>query len=368
MPVQTPDENLQLLLAQMQSPKDKQALIQKQAQSVDTSAQPADSIYQSLLTGLASQAMPSKSTERRSVVERANILSPQDYAILQMRANEDPNLQKLKENQAKLEELAGVAPPPAQTNLAPFLGLVDAWTGSKLANAYAAPPTSAEQAKLVAGLQDMIQKSQLGITEAEAKFIKDQLAGKTGSIVETTEGKKGGSGGATSFDKEFRDKVNKTNEDITTAKYNFTVIEDALKTRDFSKLNNVKAIFARAVSGEKGVLTDKDVDNRVLPQSIQLGLDKAASYFNEGNTKYDPEIAKNMQEMLDIAKEASIEKAKDKLRGIADTYSSFEGFGESHAKTLMNTEKKVQEYSKGIEEKRKKKEAAQQAIMKLMGQ
>lgn len=314
---------------------------------------------------MAAQPQAKQAKVTTSVAETPVMLSPSDYANLQLRAQEDDSLKALREQQAKLQELIGSYAPEPQTNLAPLNQFVSSLTGKDVASGYAPPPSQTDYVKLIAGLQNMISENQMGISKAEQDFLKNQLQGKIAQKVETSVGdKKGGS--SNSFDSQFRNDVSKVDETLTTQKSGFDTIENALKSRDFSKLNNIKAIFARAVSGEKGVLTDKDVDARVLPNSIQLGLDKASAYFNSGNTKYDPEVARQMSEMLSIARKVSVNAAKEKLQGVATRYTPFGQFNDSHAQVLKNTGKRVQEYEKSVLEPEKQKEKIEQEILKLL--
>ena len=99
-----------------------------------------------------------------------------------------------------------------------------------------------------------------------------------------------------------QDKIDK---DFRADLQQFETLDASLAREDYQSVMATLGQFARAVSGEKGVLTDNDI-NRVIPRNIQGDAKKVQSYFS-GTPSADitPSFVKNLRELVAIAKEKS---------------------------------------------------------------
>lgn len=75
----------------------------------------------------------------------------------------------LKENEASMANLKNMG---GQIDLSPLMGLVDTWTGSKLASSYKAPLTEQERQKQLLQLQSDLQKQRAGISQENINMLK----------------------------------------------------------------------------------------------------------------------------------------------------------------------------------------------------
>lgn len=331
------------------------------AQTSDVVAPNQDPYLMNLAKLLQAQQSPDKVS--KSIMEQATLLAPEDYALAQIRANEDPNLQALKAQQDKIQELFGSYAPEPQTNLAPLAQYTSAITGKDFSSGYTPPPSTSDYTKMIAGLQDMIQKGQMGVTEAEMAFLKNQLTGKVAQSQESSTKKSGGK--SDPMDKEFRKTLETYNKDISEIEGDLGLIENAIGTNDYAKLNNMKAIIARLM-GEKGVLTEGDIQ-RIIPATFEGDLTKFTNYFASGNAKYDPALAKSLLEMVDLVKERTANKYKSQLQSSVDTYSSF-GWSEGAAQAANKFSQRLNKYEQGIAKKKQGKEKIQNLMQKLIAE
>lgn len=112
------------------------------------------------------------------------------------------------------------------------------------------------------------------------------------------------------------------------ATYETTVgsMEDLIKEGTLQSVQQAVSNFARAISGEKGVLTDQDIA-RIYPPSLQLSLDKAVAWVSSNpNQKLPPEIVQNLLQGVQVSKRnagdvfAKIEESKKNLYSGRQSY------------------------------------------------
>jgi hypothetical protein len=80
----------------------------------------------------------------------------------------------------------------------------------------------------------------------------------------------------------------------------FKTMETALAKGDSPTIMMILGQFARGISGEKGVLTDKDIE-RVFPQTARQKIANIQAFLT-GKAPADPEVVSKARELLDIAK------------------------------------------------------------------
>lgn len=102
----------------------------------------------------------------------------------------DPDLEKLNQLQAKSiadqqnllraqqMNIAGTSHFTPQTNLAPLVGLVDQWTGSKLSQGYQAPESGQQRLSKVQALEQGLAAQQNALTDNQLAQLKERLAEK----------------------------------------------------------------------------------------------------------------------------------------------------------------------------------------------
>ncbi len=357
----TPEQNMEALLAQATSEEEKQKLLQKQAQSV-AAVPGAATPYASMLAQMMSTTTPAKTKESQQVFEEDLPMSPQTLSLLKMRAIEDENLQKLKDKQEELEALALGSALPPKTNLAPMLAVADALTGSRLASSYDQPSSTQDYSKYLMGLQDLIREGQMGITKAEADFIKSQLTKKMASKQEESIGK-AGSGAGNWVDKAASKDISKYGEEFSTNASDLNLIDEALTSNDFGKLGAMKSLIAR-LTGEKGALSDSDI-KRLMPSSFEGDISRFAAYFQSGQAKYDPALAKSLREIVDLGRQRLYEKVSGGLQTTVDTYGS-QGWSQGTAQAAAKLQERVEAFGVKHKEKEKRKEAVQKTVSTIL--
>lgn len=83
-------------------------------------------------------------------------------------------------------------------------------------------------------------------------------------------------------------------------KQQFTVMQAALNSGDVQQIQMILGQFARGISGEKGVLTDRDIA-RVFPETATQMMAKWKAFIT-GQEPADPKIIQKSQMLLDIAR------------------------------------------------------------------
>lgn len=212
----------------------------------------------------------------------------------------DLQRQGVEENQAYINEMAKQQP---GINWAPGIATADFLLGTEFSKAYKAPKSKEERDKELFTLKNYLQQQKKGLSDAEIDLLKSQMqsANLPLSLLkgEGTQGRF-----EAKLGKEIDDKVAKQYNDATKdmadlgAKYKN--LEDNLKSGSIVKINTTLSQFARLIAGEKGVLTDADI-NRSMPPTLANRIGTLAIYFGDP-TKPPPQ--KVVNEMIDLVKQA----------------------------------------------------------------
>jgi hypothetical protein len=93
----------------------------------------------------------------------------------------------------------------------------------------------------------------------------------------------------------------------------FNQMDEAFSNNDYQSVMSNLSVFARAVSGERGVLTDKDIE-RVIPPNFQGGVAKFLSSFsNIPTSELPPGFTTKLRQLIDVAKRKSRKRYKDAI-------------------------------------------------------
>ena len=214
-------------------------------------------------------------------------------------------------------------PAEAGQNYKPLLALIDSYTGGNLAasvDASKAAETPEQRQYKIAQLSDLLSKRRGDITKQQADILKNASKGSGGS--ERTMARLIG---MEKRQKRFEDKaVGRANEEIykDTKKFgdsisdfneSLSVAEGALRSRDIRKINSVAAILARKISGEKGVLTDRDV-GRAFFRTFGMTLLEYQAKIDLGETpQVKPENVQYMLELIHTSKTALLKSIDEKI-------------------------------------------------------
>lgn len=116
--------------------------------------------------------------------------------------------------------------------------------------------------------------------------------------------------------------LNKDLEDIAEVEKQWSTLSSALASGDSQKINNALAVYARSISGERGVLTDRDIV-RVMPSNLYMDLARMSSYFSTTpSAEVPPEMTKKMVEMIQQAQQIVGQVYKDRINQKRQMYSS----------------------------------------------
>jgi len=154
-------------------------------------------------------------------------------------------------------------------DLGPLAALVDNATGSKLSPSISGNVNVEKRRKEIDALRKSLAggKAQSSQDRRDARFLHSQ-------------GLRGNNN--------MRKDKNRLIDSLSKVKGSFANLEDALDAGDFVRLQNSLSNYARVISGEKGVLTDRDIV-RVLPNNMRLTLAKAESYVSKHGTTDIPQ-------------------------------------------------------------------------------
>jgi hypothetical protein len=174
------------------------------------------------------------------------------------------------------------------------------------------------------GLLDAI-KAKAGLKEKEDTLTKDLYKHQSDSKAQLAALKAYGSGGGSGGAKEasIKDRLlmeNKVNEgafkiakDMSDAQAKFGNIKQGLASGDLQTVMNQLSNFSRYVSGQKGVLTDKDID-LVMNDNINTSWAKLQSYFSKTPTaKLPKNFTRKMLELTELAEKKNRDKYKQEF-------------------------------------------------------
>lgn len=228
---------------------------------------------------------------------------------------------------AQLEQFRNnIAASPVQVDLSPLAAYIDSTVeGSQLSKGYARPENAESKQHRLMGYENEIQKAKMGLSDKEIDAMKAALQNSMYSKAIQAQGRNERFGQSQELKKEdtLRKDLNKEITDpMQDDLQKFEMIESGLGSGEYVKVVNSLSNFSRSVAGEKGVLTDADI-NRVLPRNFQGSLAKFEEYFRTTDpTQVDPAYTKSLVELTQLAKQKAGAKYKNTLRGREKQYGA----------------------------------------------
>lgn len=126
----------------------------------------------------------------------------------------------------------------------------------------------------------------------------------------------------------------------------FDQLKGAFARGDYQSVISNLAVYARAVSGERGVLTDGDIQ-RVLPRNWNAGVAKFFAQFSEVPTEQlPPDFNKNLMELVELAQEKTAKRyvrAVDTHQQNANSLPYYGAIKEYTDKTYQNQREALKE-------------------------
>jgi len=211
-------------------------------------------------------------------------------------------------------------------DLTPLMALTDAWTGSRFANSYKAPTGAADRSKQMLDFLDKTQDDKQKLAELILKApqllksgtamdqLTQALAEKQAYGIENRPPP--GSGRAprsNSIDEKFLiGKAEKLHSSFQEDKSQMNRLLDNLARGDIQGLTMSLGYVSRQLGGQKGVLTDRDIE-LTMPRTFGKTLAEAEAYFNNPGAKIDPAITKGLKELAAIAIKKSEQKYREQM-------------------------------------------------------
>lgn len=227
----------------------------------------------------------------------------------------------IAQDEAELEQARG------QIDISPLLALSDSWTGSRLSPSYKSPQDKVQL------LKEAIRKQRQTLSNAQIQMLKDQMGaglakqmGVQGRFDESQRSKK--------EDSVLKWKSQEIDEPLLEEQKNFSMMDNAFASNDYQMVMNLLAPFSRAVAGQKGVLTDRDI-TMVMPANVGTTWAKVQSYFNNTpSAKVPKEYTAKLRQLLAVAKRKSIEQKIDRLNLQQKSYDGSPGYVNVHRPIL----------------------------------
>lgn len=229
--------------------------------------------------------------------ERTRFMDPGQFIALEQASESTPPMQAIKaemERRDLLNKHIADTLPTGQVNISPLLGLVDDWYGTTLAKNYKAPSTAEDRAKMLSGFSDNKYKALQDYAEANFKniaYMKEgtdqdklvsKLAEKMGYTNENFKPPAPLRGrndrGSAIDDYKIIQEGAKISKDALDKISSLDSAEQLLASGDIGSIKRSLSVVARAVSGEKGVLTDQDI-TRVLPATANMDVNTFVAYI-----------------------------------------------------------------------------------------
>lgn len=186
---------------------------------------------------------------------------------------------------------------------------------SKLSQGYTPPESEEKRQERILQLEGAIQKSKEGMSDKEIDYMKSLLNTNLTNKALQQQGRNSRFEESQLLKKEdtLRKDLTKVSDDLAEDQQKLSTLEINLGSGDYQKVANSLSNFSRAVSGEKGVLTDSDIA-RVLPKNFQGSLARFAAYFSETpSAQIDPAYTKALVELTQTAKQKTAEKYRQQI-------------------------------------------------------
>ncbi len=239
-------------------------------------------------------------------------LSPEDYNKLVQAAALTEPVKERKQQLANLDQFnrETIDSLPAQTDLSPLAALVDQWTGSNLSRSYKRPMAAEERAKLLMDYGTKTEANRQKLLDEVMKAAQYMKSGTaTNQLMSSLTGIQGAgyvqpkptsSGSGARMDWNIVQAGDKINKDFLAANSTLDQLQTAIQGGKLADVQQALSLAARAISGEKGVLTDQDI-GRVLPQTIGMTADKFQAWLtNNPGVVMNPKILQTLRDQIPV--------------------------------------------------------------------
>lgn len=266
---------------------------------------------------------------------------PSEFELLQHFLKKSPEQQAMEKEQMSMfqdaigeqkkgidaseEALAAYANSPTETDMRPLLSLVDSWTGSNFAKGIKPPTTPEEKQARVAQLQDLIAKRKGDLAKTQGQLLKQAGGGMKPETLMRLLGVQGRADERLLQKTEERiDKdTTKALESMTKMDSTFNQIQQSLASGEVGQIVPMLSQVARNISGEKGVLTDKDI-KRTLTRSLKMDWTMVQSYLqSDPRAKVDPRVVEALQILAKRALADTVRVTRIRISRKRKTYGGF---------------------------------------------
>jgi hypothetical protein len=233
--------------------------------------------------------------EQKANRDKMRALLNQSFEEQQKGINENEEILKNYQNQGR------------SVDLSPLLALTDSWTGSNLSKGYTRPLSSDDYAKQLIAMKNLVQNQKRDLVDKQIEALSGLGSSNKslGPLLELARMGKQDDRFDRKFDLQREDAIDKKYDGLTKTlpekSLQFRTISEQLSNPNTVNLNIVAGLIARAVAGEKGVLTDSDI-GRVIPNR------DIYSKFKELESKATgspiPLTSENINELRKLAKDA----------------------------------------------------------------
>jgi hypothetical protein len=250
---------------------------------------------------------------------------------------------------------------PTGLNLAPLLALTDSWTGSKMAPSYQQPESPEEKQLRVAKLRQLAGEGQEKVTKQQLSLLLGEGKDDTNLLRALASGMGGAAGDIKALqlqlakDKYLSEDLKKIETPFEDQLQDLEFVQEGLESANVQALGTIISKYSRVVAGEKGVLTDEDV-NRTSLKNFFKDIASVQSYFSKNPaSKIPPEYVQGMIELTERAKEKLVKKTENYLSGhrhkfsVLDSYRDMMLPGQGGDRAFKGYEERVGKYKKSKE-------------------
>lgn len=255
---------------------------------------------------------------------------PQEPVSKQMLAEDAFGLDKEKIKELIQQEQSGISQleqtiqnlrqQPQSINWKPAAAFLDAGVkGQNLAAAMPEYTSPEDRAFKIAQLENLVQQRKSGATENALSLLKNSLYKQQLGDERRREHfeKSQGLKKEDTIRKDFGGIMGTVEEDQRM----FSTMDENLARGDYQSVMASLANFARAVAGEKGVLSDSDI-KRVLPRTFSGDVAKTFAYLGSPNAEITQEVVDNMRSLIEIARKKTMDKHQKALQLRKSTYQN----------------------------------------------